>query len=61
MSYQRKTIDRWDVMANYNDGSGWFCECSCYDWPDAKKTVNDYRRNGGGIYRLEKHREKIGG
>lgn len=25
MSYQRKTIDRWDIMSNY--GYGWECEC----------------------------------
>lgn len=57
MAYQRKTIDRWDIMANYGDG--WFCECSCYNWPEARKTVIQYRENGSGLYKLEYHREKI--
>lgn len=56
MSYQRKTIDRWDIMANY--GYGWEVECSEYSWHDAKQTLKEYRSNGSGLYRLEKHREK---
>lgn len=59
MSYQRKTVDRWDIMANYGDGSGWFCECSEYTYKEARQTIKEYRENGGGVYRLEKHREPI--
>ena len=33
MAYQRKTIDRWDIMTNY--GYGWECENSEYTWKDA--------------------------
>lgn len=54
--YIRKTVDRWDIMSNY--GYGWECECSEYTWKEAKQTLKEYRENGGGCYRLEKHREK---
>ena len=57
MKYIRKTIDRWDIMSNY--GYGWECENSEYTWTDAKRSINEYRENGGGIYRLEKHMKKI--
>lgn len=53
--YVRKTVDRWDIMANY--GYGWDCECSEYTSKDAKQTLKEYRENGSGTYRLEKHRE----
>jgi hypothetical protein len=56
MAYIRKTVDRWDIMGNY--GYGWECECSEYTWKEAKQTLKEYRKNGGGCYRLEKHREK---
>lgn len=54
--YIRKTIGRWDIMSNY--GYGWECECSEYYRADALATLKKYRENGGGAYRLEKHREK---
>lgn len=54
--YIRKTIDRWDIMANY--GYGWEVECCEYSYKEAKQRLKEYRENGGGIYRLEKHREK---
>ena len=57
--YQRKTIDRWDLMSNY--GYGWECEVSYGSYAEAKTDLKIYRENGGGIYKLEKHREKIGG
>lgn len=53
--YIRKTVDRWDVMGNY--GYGWECECSEYARADALTRLKEYRDNGGGAYRLEKHRE----
>lgn len=56
MGYQRKTIDRWDVMANY--GYGWECENSEYTYKDAKRSIREYRENGGGSYFLKKHREQ---
>jgi len=56
MAYIRKTIDRWDIMGNY--GYGWECECSEYTFKEAKQRLKEYRENGGGCYRLEKHREK---
>lgn len=55
--YKRKTVDRWDVMGNY--GYGWDCECSEYSLHEARETLQEYRENGTGVYRLEKHREKI--
>jgi hypothetical protein len=57
MAYQRKTIDRWDIMTNY--GYGWECENSEYTWKDAKRSLKEYRENITGAVRLEKHREKI--
>lgn len=56
MAYVRKTVDRWDITGNY--GYGWECECSEYTGKAAKQTLKEYRENGGGVYRLEKHREK---
>ena len=53
--YKRKTIDRWDILANY--GYGWDCECSEYTRDEAIQTLNEYRKNGTGCYKLEKHRE----
>lgn len=55
--YKRKTVDRWDIMGNYGDG--WDCECSEYSLHKARETLQEYRANGTGAYRLEKHREKI--
>ena len=55
--YKRKTRDRWDLMSNY--GYGWECECSDYTYAEAKQTLKEYRENGKGAYKLEKHREKI--
>ena len=54
--YQRKTIDRWDIMTNY--GYGWECENSEYTREDAKRSYKEYRDNIQGAVRLEKHREK---
>jgi hypothetical protein len=56
MAYERKTIDRWDIMTNY--GYGWECENSEYTWKDAKRSVREYRDNIRGSVRLEKHRER---
>lgn len=56
MAYIRKTVDRWDIMSNY--GYGWECECSESTFKEAKQTLKEYRENGDGCYRLEKHREK---
>ena len=57
--YKRKTIDRWDIMANY--GYGWDCEVSECTRTEAIQTLKEYRENGTGVYRLEKHRERRNG
>lgn len=57
MAYQRKTIDRWDIMSNY--GYGWECENSEYTFIDAKRSIKEYRQNGSGAYKLKKCREYI--
>ena len=57
MAYERKTIDRWDIMTNY--GYGWECENSEYTLSDAKRSLREYRENVQGDVRLEKHRERI--
>lgn len=56
MAYQRKTIDRWDIMSNY--GYGWECECSEYTRQEARQRLKEYRENGGGYYG-GKYRESI--
>jgi len=59
MAYQRKTIDRWDIMTNW--GYGWECENSEYTREDARRSLKEYRESYAGIasVRLEKHRERI--
>ena len=57
MSYQRKTIDRFDIMTNY--GYGWECECSEYTLKDAKQRIKEYRENTTAAVKIEKHRESI--
>jgi len=61
MAYVRKTIDRWDIMGNYGYGHGWECECSEYTYTEAIQRLKEYRENGSGRYRIEKHREKKNG
>ena len=56
MAYQRKTIDRWDIMTNY--GYGWECENSEYTWVDAKRSYKEYRDNTNADIKLVKRREK---
>jgi hypothetical protein len=58
MAYKRITIDRWDIISDY--GYGWECECSEYTAQEAEQRLKEYRENGSGRYRLEKHREKKG-
>lgn len=53
--YNRKTIDRWDIMTNY--GYGWECECSEYTLKEARQRLKKYRENISGTVILEKHRE----
>lgn len=53
MSYQRKTVDRFDIVSRYG------VECSEYSYQEAKQTAKEYRENGYPV-RIEKHREKIG-
>lgn len=55
-TYQRKTVDRWDIMTDY--GYGWEVENSEYTLKDAKRSLREYRENISGSVRLEKHREK---
>lgn len=54
---ERVTRDRWDIMGNY--GYGWDVECSEYTRAEAKQTLQEYRRNGTGAYKLEHHLERI--
>ena len=56
MAYQRKTIDRWDIMTNYD--YSWECECSEYTRAEARQRLKEYRENTSAAVRLEKHRER---
>ncbi len=56
MTYERKTIDRWDIVGNC--GYGWECENSEYTYKDAKRSFREYQENCNYPIRLEKHREK---
>lgn len=55
MAYQRKTVDRYDIITNY--GYGWECECSEYTRKEARQRVKEYRENTNAAVRIEKHRE----
>ena len=57
--YNRKTVDRWDIMTNY--GYGWECENSEYTQQDAKRSLREYKENlaGRAMVKMEKHRERI--
>lgn len=57
MAYQRKTVDRWDVMTNY--GYGWECENSEYTRKDARRSLPEYLANTSAAVRLVKRRERI--
>lgn len=57
MSYNRKTIDRWDIETNY--GYGWEVEISEYTLKEAKQQYKCYLENCSGAVRLVKRREKI--
>lgn len=57
--YIRKTRDRYDIMAYYDSNIGWERETSEDTLSKAKQRLREYRENGVGIYRLEKHREPI--
>lgn len=52
MTRQRKTRDEWRISGNY--GYGWDVERV-----EARARLREYRENGGGTYKLAKHRVKI--
>ena len=52
----RKTVDVWVIMGNY--GYGWEVENHELTYSDAKRSIQEYRENGGGSYRLKKRRVK---
>lgn len=56
MAYQRKTHDEYRISGNY--GYGWDVECTEYTRREALAQLKAYRENGGGIYKLTKHRVK---
>lgn len=57
MARERKTVDRWDIMANYGDG--WTCECSEYSLAAAKEQLKTYCENCRVPIRLERHLEPV--
>lgn len=53
----RKTRDEWRISGNY--GYGWDVEC-VEDTPrESRQRLKEYRENGGGAYKLTKHRVMI--
>lgn len=57
MAHQRKTRDEWRISGNY--GYGWDVECTEDTLREARARLREYRENGGGAYKLTKHRVKI--
>ena len=57
MAYRRKTRDEYRISGNY--GYGWDVECTEDTPSEARKRLKEYRENGGGRYKLTKHRVKI--
>ena len=57
MAYQRKTRDEWRISGNY--GYGWDVECTEDTAREARARLREYRENGGGAYKLTKHRVKV--
>lgn len=47
------------VQGNYGYGHGWEDENEEDNWPDAKRSIKEYRENGPGSYRLIKRRVPI--
>lgn len=57
MTYQRKTKDVYIIQGNY--GHGWEDENTEDTRADGKRSLQEYRSNGPGLYRMVKRREKI--
>ncbi len=51
-----KTHIEYVIQGNY--GYGWDDENTELTWPDAKRSIREYRENGGGSYRVVKRRVK---
>jgi hypothetical protein len=60
MAYKRKTVDEYDIEADYGYGDGWeivTCEAT---YKDAVRAVKEYRQNETLVpFRIRKHRVKI--
>lgn len=60
MAYKRKTIDTWELQANYGFGEGWECLTSELSYTEIKARRKEYRENQPGTrMRIRMVREKI--
>lgn len=58
MSYQRKTIDLWDIEGRYSDG--WEVLCTETSRKDARENLKAYREAEPGIaFRIRKYRARM--
>jgi hypothetical protein len=57
VSRPRVTRDEYIVQGNY--GHGWEDENTETTWPDARRSLREYRENGPGLYRLITRRVRI--
>lgn len=56
-NYKRKTRDVWRPWSNY--GYGWEVELEEDTYKEARQRLREYQENGGGVYKLQKGRERI--
>lgn len=57
---KRKTIDLYEIQANYGYGDGWEYECAEYTRADAKERLKEYRINAPQYqYRCISRREHV--
>lgn len=46
----------YDILGSYDDGQTWDVENTESTWADAKRSIGEYRTNGGGVYKLKRRR-----
>ncbi len=60
MTYTRKTIDTWQLWADYGEGLGFEHEATEMNYKEGKECLETYRREAPQYsYKLVKHRERI--
>lgn len=59
-NYVRKTFDEYNIEGDYGYGQGFEVVNTEKTWPEAKRSVKEYRQNQQGIpFRITKKRVRI--